>query len=146
MPGTAIQFRAGFELEAFLKERVEPGRSINQVVARDIERYYQALDLARAQVDLTQGEASLIVDALNGTFIDMNAMQFLAMEIEDSLADGLAEKWGVDGLALVQKLKTYSLLQKMAIVDSIERFWKGEYHTSDMTEKLTRAGLLKAKV
>lgn len=142
----SIQFRATPDLAAQLSARSEPGRSIHQVASRDLERYYQALDLARAQVKLSEPEASLIVDALNGSFIELTLAQLLEWEIEEALQDGLAEKWGVDGEALVEKLKDYSLLQKMAICDSAEQFWKGDYRKADMTEALTRVGLLKAKV
>jgi hypothetical protein len=137
-----VQFRPG-PLDPALAERADAGVSIGQVARRDLDRYYQLLTLALHQVELTPGEASLIVDALNGTFIDLTAAQMLHAEIADSLGDGLAEKWEVDGPALVAKARGWTLLQRMAVCDAVERFWNNAYHVEDLQDRLIRVGLVR---
>ena len=41
-------------------------------------------------------------------------------------ADRLAEKWGVDGPALVEKLRGLNEMQALAIIDAAERFWQDD--------------------
>lgn len=146
-----VQFLPG-ALERPIDERMEtmPGASLmtrrNAVVQRDLDRYYTVLTLALAQVHLTPNEALLICDALNGTFIDVYTAQLLHAEIEDSLPDGLAEKWDVDGAALVAKLRDLSLLQQMAVCDAVERWWRNTYDVDDGRARLVRVGLVRGRV
>jgi hypothetical protein len=61
---------------------------------------------------------------LNAIFLEpASALQFLWMEAGDSLADGLAEKWEVDGSALVEKLRAATTAQRIALVEQIELWW-----------------------
>lgn len=140
-----IQFRPG-PLGARLVERSEAGRSPSQTAARDLDRYYDLLTIALAQVDLSPGEASLIVDTMNGTHIDLTAAQMLHYEIADSLDDGLAEKWEIDGPGLAAKAGGWSLLTRMAICDAVERFWSDAYHIDDTAARLVRVGLVRGAV
>jgi hypothetical protein len=138
-----ITFRPG-TLTVHLAARNVPGQlSQAQVCQRDLGRYYDSLMLALASVELTAPEAGLIVDALNGTLIDLTAAQMLAAEIEDALADGLAAKWGIDGPALVAKLASLTLTQRLAICDAVERFWAAEYHVSSTADRLVAVGLVR---
>lgn len=137
-----VQFRPG-HLLGMLQERADTGQSISMVAQRDLDRYYDLIALALHHVELTPGEASLIVDAMNGTFIDLTAAQMLHAEIADSLGDGLAEKWGVDGPALVAKARGWTLLQRMAVCDAVERFWNNSYHVEDYQDRLIRVGLVR---
>lgn len=114
-----------------------------QTVRRDLERYYALLSLALASVDLNAGEASLIVDALSGIAISLTTAKMLAAEIEDALEDGLAEKWGVDGRALVATISGWTLAQRMAVLDAVERFWIGGSRVAVMTDRLAAVGLVK---
>lgn len=142
MPDNPIQFRPG-PLGPRLAERATGGASAGATAQRDLERYYDVLALALAQVELTPGEASLIVVALNGTLIDIHAAQMLHYEIADSLDGGLAEKWEVDGPALVAKARGWSLLTRMAVCDAAERFWGDSYHVADLRERLIAVGLVR---
>lgn len=116
------------------------------VAQRDLGRYYDALALALGQVDLTTGEAMLIIDALNGTLIEVTTAQMLHYEIADSMGDGLAQKWGIDGKGLVEKVRSWSLLQRLAVVDAVERWWGDAYHVNDGDARLLRVGLIKSQV
>lgn len=83
-------------------------------------RKFQSLKLSHA-------ESMLITDALNGIIIDRdNAEAQLPIEIEDALShNNLAEKWSVDGDALLEKLRKLSHDAALEIVDSVNKFWNG---------------------
>jgi hypothetical protein len=107
------------------------GRST--VVSRDLERLYTLYSRALKQIDLTVEEGCLIVDSLNSTLHDADSARMLWGGIEDSIElDGLAEKWAVDGPALVEKLKGLNEIQALAIVDAAERFWNGGERNEDI--------------
>jgi hypothetical protein len=114
-----------------------------QTVRRDLERYYALLSLALASVEMTSAEASLIVDALNGTAISLTTAQMLAAEIEDALKDGLAKKWGVDGAALVAKIGAWTLAQRLGVLDAVERFWISGSRVAVMADRLAAVGLVR---
>jgi hypothetical protein len=146
MPDYKVQFRPGVLTRA-LTDRANPptNATFSQVAQRDLERYYTLLDLALTQVQLSDGEASLIVDAMNGTLINLQAAQLLPAEIEDAIAlDSLDRKWEVDGAALVAKLQGMSLLQRMAICDAVERFWV-EHEVENIRARLVQVGLLRVQ-
>lgn len=145
MPVDMVSFRAG-PLDDAIESRMRSDLKAGAVAQRDLGRYYDALTLALAQVDLTLGQAMLLIDALNGTLIELTTAQMLHYEIQDSLDDGLAEKWSVDGRALVEKVRGWSLLQRLAVVDAVERWWGDAYHISDPEARLVRVGLIKPNV
>jgi len=97
-------------LDRYGKPRSEQGREDIQVL--------QALLRAgeRSLVGVfTPGEACLVVDSLNGHFfvagVDISP-EALAGGIDDAIhLDSLAEKWGIDGPALVKKLAALNALQ-----------------------------------
>ena len=107
------------------KELATRGENRSHVIARDLDRFYNLCRRAIREVPLSEKEACLIVDSLNGTVLDANTAQSLWFSIEDSInLDGLADKWGVDGASLVEKLKELNAFQAMAIADAAERFWQ----------------------
>lgn len=138
-----IAFRPG-QLRAKLIERADgPGKAAaSRVAQRDLDRYYHLLTLALASIELSQNEAMLLVDMSNGTLYDMVGAPALHYEIEDAVSD-LAEKWGIDGAALAAKAASWSLIQKVAVIDALERFWADSYHVSDTRARLVRVGLVK---
>ena len=117
---TSIYLRE--ELEEKLKVR---GKETSSLINRDLERLYSLYQRSLRQVQLTPAEACLIVDSQNGTLHDARSAPMLWGGIEDSInLDGLAEKWEIDGPALVEKLKQLNDLQCMSIIDAAERFWE----------------------
>jgi hypothetical protein len=139
-----VNFRPG-PLSDQIEERISEigGSTSGGVTQRDLGRYYDMLGLGLAAVHLTPGEAGLIVDALNGTLIDINTAQALRLEVEDALRAGLAEKWQIDGSGLVEKIRGYTLVQRMAIADAVERFWNNSYSIDDTAARLVRVGLVR---
>lgn len=100
------------------------GDNRSQVINRDLERLYTLYRRALATVPLTQEEACLLVDALNGAKFTADTARLLYAEIEDACRlDHLDQKWQVDGQALVQKLRQLTDTQALALIDAAERFW-----------------------
>ena len=115
-----------------LAERGQRAPTIN----RDLTRLYFLYDRALRRLDLTVDEACLIVDAMNGTIHDERTSLMFSFGVEDAIQlDGLDEKWGVDGKALMDKLSTLDEIGCMAVVDAAERYWHNEkYRKMDVRE------------
>lgn len=94
-------------------------------IQQHLGRYLEALRRARAELrpQLSGPELALLCDVCNGTLFEPHAIPLLYAEIEDSLSDGYAAKWEVDGPGLVAKLRGLSYIQQAAIVDAVERWW-----------------------
>ena len=62
--------------------------------------------------ELSEGEWNFLRDMLNATLLEpASAIRFLWMSAEANLADGLAEKWEVDGPGLVEWLRAATTAQ-----------------------------------
>jgi hypothetical protein len=117
-------------LVARLKSRITKG-SRSELLSRMLLEYMDALDdgLRQAQGKLTKSEASAILDVQNGTVtqpIGMWLGDALALQIHDSIPDGIAEKWGIDAPALVAKLQAMTQIETWALLDWAARFWTGD--------------------
>lgn len=138
-----VQFRAGLLLPE-IEARSPHGASLGQIADRDLERYYRLLadELAPVAARLTEGEASLIADALNGTLLEASTYRFLWAEIDDAIRlDDLADKWHVDGPRLVETLRALSPGATLAVVDAAERFWRDT--SIETPERLRQVGLVR---
>src|SRR5690349_5628007 len=86
-------------LESRIQERVD-GRlndSLGLVAKRDLERYYDLLELELRQAPLALAEACLVCDALQGVSIVDDRWQALWADIGDAIRlRHLHEKWGID--------------------------------------------------
>lgn len=124
------------EIMDALAERGQRAPTVN----RDLGRLYTLYDRALRRLDLTVDEACLIVDALNGTIHDVRSGVRFWIDVQDAIElEGLAEKWNVDGKALIEKLTALDELSCMAIVDAAERFWYGEkYRDMDIREAVKK--------
>jgi hypothetical protein len=95
------------------------------VIAKSLDRYFYALSAARRGLRerFSAGEQGLLIDVLNGTlFASPCAIGFLEHEVAAGIVDGLAERWHVDGAALMKKLKALSYVEKLALIDAAERW------------------------
>lgn len=96
------------------------------VISRDLERFYEALRRARAELrkKLSEAEMSAILDNLNGVWMaEPVSINLIYANVADGLEDGLAEKWKIDGKALVEKLRSLSFIESCALADASERWW-----------------------
>ena len=121
--------------EDVLKQVEERGGARSTIITRDLERLYTLYRRVLKRTSLTIDEACLITDALNGSLMTADTAHLLWASIEDAIKyEGLAEKWNVDGRALVEKLRcSLNETQTMAVIDAAERFWNNEkYRDQDM--------------
>ena len=86
----------------------------------------------------------LLCDVMNGTLHQPYSVSLLWAEVSDALPDGYAEKWNIDGPALVEKLRALSPFECMAVADAVERAWNSEtYQVANMEEKVRAVGLVR---
>ena len=137
-----VSFRAG-PVAGALAERA--GRQpVGGVGRRDLERYYALLAQSLRRVDLTEAEALAICDALNGTIADSLTVHLLWAVIDDAVRlHGLADRWAIDGSALVAKVRGWSLAETLAVIDAVERWLLLD--GKDRVERLRRVGLIRVR-
>lgn len=146
-PYPRVHFRAGDLLPDLLSraEADEDGtpseRTLAIAVDRDLHRYYYLLRLALPT--FTESEASLIVDALNGVMTEPHTAGLLWAQVDDFARDGGMTKWGVDGRALVERLRALSPFAQLAIADAVERAWHLLGTGADLADVLRSVGLVR---
>lgn len=90
-----------------------------------VERY--AAMIADHLPELTRGEWCACMDVMNGMFTGMGdaiATKFLWASIDDACRmEGLADKWSIDGPALVKKLRDLDTAGAIAVAEVGRRFW-----------------------
>lgn len=122
------------ELSLKIDSRVDKmaGKSRSAQVVADLETYLALLDrgLAIARRDLTRAEAQLILDVRNGAWTESGqaaifaAFSGLRHAVSDAIElDGVAEKWQVDGPALLAKLDALAGAPALAIIDWCAQMW-----------------------
>jgi hypothetical protein len=152
MPSPRIQFRAMGNMENQIGERtsLSEGLSDSQketllsgTAFRDLDRYYDML--VRSLPKFSMGEAMLMADVMNGTIHMPYSAPLLWAQVSDSLEDGYAEKWKVDGPALVTRLHKLTPFECMAVADALERAWNDSqgYRVNNMEERMRSVGLVK---
>lgn len=138
-----VNFRAG-EIQDDLAARSSNEQRRALTAKRDLERYYAMIKQTLAKWSLSEGEASLIVDVLNGTITEPHSAALLWAEIDDAITnDGVAERWSVDGEELVYNLRRASAFEALALIDAAERYWQSVARGEEMsqTERLRKVGL-----
>jgi hypothetical protein len=112
----------------YLTDRAEAvlggGESLSGSINRIADRYYEIV--RRSRIDLPPAELNAVRDALNGWLAEPAATIAggPALEVEDALPDGLAERHGINGPALVAKLRGLTYAQEIALVDAVEQYWR----------------------
>lgn len=140
-----VSFRAS-ELQSGLEARIgtsPDAESMGTAAKRDLGRYYHLVSEGLRQLELSEPEALLICDALNGyAALEPRSAGYVWAEIDDAVElDGLDEKWGVEQPAvLVAKLRNASPCAQMAVLDAVERFWRESERPAD--EMVREVGLV----
>ena len=107
---------------SYLADKLPCGSdSVNPAIAR-------YLHLVSSPPDFTDEEWNLLRDACNGWATELEPPETLqsglALQVFEAIEfSNLDKKWGVDGEALVQRLKELSNLEAIATVYSIEIWW-----------------------
>lgn len=133
--------------------------TIGEIARECIERYLFMMQESLKEIDLTEAEASLICDALNGstglTEISIlqqclwaNVADFAHFEDQDLKSLGLDashRKWDCDYDALILKLRSLTTAQAFAVWDAVHRFWHNSetYHIESIHDQLIKVGLIK---
>lgn len=113
--------------DSLMPELDARGETRSEILSRDLLRYYEALRDARRRLrdQLSDGEVGLILDALNGCWLqDAHTVGLIWAEAEDAIRLNRADqKWSVDGPDLVRKLRAMSYAELCALTDAAERWW-----------------------
>lgn len=90
------------------------------------DRYAEIKRRARIAQRFSEGEISAFRDCCNGTLFEPAQLVDGAVlaNFEDSLIDGLAEKWDIDPVETVAKLRSLTYPDQVALVEDIEAFWR----------------------
>lgn len=126
MPANKISITIGDVLSEIDVRGERGAANRSGVINRDLERYYEILKYGRQSLRdrLSDSEISAILDNLNGCWLsEPVSIRLIYANVQDGLEDGLAEKWQIDGPALVQKLKNLSFAESCALADASERWW-----------------------
>lgn len=103
----------------------DAGESLSGRIAVIVERYRQIV--ADHCPDLSKNEWLACMDVMNGMFTGMGdaiATKFLWASVDDACSmEGLAEKWDIDGPALVKKLRALDTAGCVAVAEIGRRFW-----------------------
>lgn len=101
--------------------------SLSGEINKSIDRYHEVIRRHRpaAEAQFSEAELMALRDVANGWLAEPAATIAggLALELSDSLPDGIAEKWGIDAPALIAKLNNMPYADQLALVASIEAWW-----------------------
>lgn len=101
-------------------------RSLSGEINKDIDRYHEVIRRHRGvEAQFSEAELNALRDVCNGWIAEPAATISggLAMELEDSLPDGVAGKWEIDAPALLAKLRAMPYADELALVAGIEAWW-----------------------
>lgn len=111
-----------------LKDEIEArGDNRSGIISRDLKRLYHMYH-GSLPCGINEPEAGLICEVMKRT-IDVSGHldNLLWAEVDDQCNYyGLDKKWGVDKDSLVKRLRHMDDIQRMALIDAAERFWKPE--------------------
>lgn len=137
-----VRFRSGDLLpDLAARSRDTSDSAISETADRDLHRYYALLK--RSLPTFTEAEASLLADAMNGLMLEPHSAHLLWANIDDAVREGLAEKWGVDGSALVARLRALTPFEALAVHEALEVAWHDPRHRDDLGAVLRAVGLVR---
>ncbi len=118
--------RTTLYLNAPIAAAVAGAESISGRLGAVCDRYAEILRRARILPRFTEQELDALRDCCNGTWFEPAQLIDGAVlaNFEDSLVDGLAEKWAIDSAALSDKLRALTYAEQVALVEEIERYWR----------------------
>lgn len=104
------------------------GEISSKTVNRALDRYAEIMRRERVEKLFSEAEWSALRDMLNGTISEPAAMirGSLAQGWDDSIEDGIAEKWAVDPAAMAGKLRALTYPQEVSVIHSVEQWWRSQ--------------------
>jgi hypothetical protein len=122
-----LQAREG----TYLTTKGRPSEVPVEPLRKAASRYFALIERELAALDLTEAEASLICEALNGTGVwdwgclgSVTAGSALRLEVSDAIRlNGLDQEWEVDQDLFLAKIGRWPESTCLAVLDAVERFW-----------------------
>ena len=101
------------------------GDTVSDGIRESLARYFYLL--GQAQKDLRDRfnarELTLICDVNNGTLFEPHTLDLVVANVEEADA-AYFSKHKVDRGILIAKMESLSALERAALVDAVERFWR----------------------
>lgn len=127
----------------------KPGKFNANALQKDLSRFYGLMERTLRTIDLTEQEACLIADALNGTWAfewggidNVSAQSAMRIELRDAIGlNKLDKKWDVEEGPFASKVAEWTEAQCLAVLDAVERFWMEPQ--AETMDKLREVGLLR---
>lgn len=95
---------------------------------------------------LSLAEARALADVVNGWWAEAGDLRYLWAEVADAVQlDGLARRWGVDGDALVARLRALPRASQIAVALKLRAAWRradGDEPATSIDEALRAVGLV----
>ena len=104
------------------------GEISSKTVNRALDRYAEIMRRERVEKLFSEAEWSALRDMLNGTISEPAGMirGSLAQGWDDSIEDGIAEKWAVDQAAMAGKLRALTYPQEVSVIHFVEQWWRSQ--------------------
>lgn len=102
------------------------GSARSTVINRELLRYAWLLAEARGRLSkvISDDEVGLLLEALSAdAFPDAFSIQMIHERAAAGLTDEMLERWSVTQKPLLGKLQGLSTVEKLALVDALERWW-----------------------
>lgn len=100
--------------------------SLSGEINKFVDRYAETVRRHRGvEKQFSEAEMNALRDVANGWWAEPAATidGGLALNLEDSIQDGIGEKWGIDAPALVDRLRALPYADQLALVAGIEAWW-----------------------
>lgn len=106
---------------------LEGVESVSGRIGAICDRYAETNRRARISTTFSAAQLNAFRDCCNGTWFEPAQLidGAILANFEDSLIDGLAEKWDIDPTATIAKLRGLTYPDQVALVEDIETFWRG---------------------
>ncbi len=131
------------EMAKDMESRVRGGDVTPSDIRAQLSFYFHGLAETLQQIVLSEGEALLLCDSLNGVLHEPHTVSLLWAGVADSIElEELDKKWGVDGKALVEKLRAMDYWQALSLIDAVTRWWNVQQNHEDRTGNLRAVGLI----
>ena len=130
-----ITIYVGPAVASLIQDRRDTAESsVSGIIASVAERYQEAI--RRHLPKLTVNEWAAILEALNGVWVaDTISMAVGSLEygVSDFLTlEGGKDKWGIDSDKLIEKIRNMSGMERLALIDTAERFWGRDDMSGDL--------------
>ena len=107
-----------------LDRDADSGESLSGRITLIVDRYADIV--SRHTPALSEGEWKAVMDVMNGYFAGIgnpDAPRWIWASVSDACTGDLAEKWQIDGPALVEKLRAMDYAAGVAVSEIARRFW-----------------------